>query len=78
MILSKWFSYVLSPNSSKVVKHVGAGLSFAMTVLIGVFVGFWVDKRWGVSPWGLVGGSAAGFGLGLYNFIREFTDTTNA
>lgn len=49
-----------------------------MTVLVGVWVGFWIDKHWGVAPWGLVGGSAAGFGLGLYNFIHEFTDTTNS
>lgn len=61
-------------NSNNALKHLGAGMNLAITVLVCAWLGYLADKRWGIKPWGLVGGAAVGIVAGLYNFIREFTD----
>ncbi len=33
-------------------------------------VGFWVDRKYGTGPWGLVIGLGLGFVGGTYNFIK--------
>ncbi len=33
--------------------------------------GYWIDRRWGAAPWGLLGGLLVGMGAGLYLMIRE-------
>lgn len=54
------------------------GIEMAASVLIGTFIGYWIDKWLGTSPWiliiGFVFGAAAGF-RNLYRFIsREDRD----
>ena len=39
----------------------GGGLEFAVAILLGVFAGQWLDRRWGTSPWLVV--------LGLYGLV---------
>lgn len=34
-------------------------------------VGYWIDGRYGTSPWGLLCGVFVGIGGGLYNLVRE-------
>jgi F0F1-type ATP synthase assembly protein I len=34
-------------------------------------VGYWVDSRFGTSPWGTLVGVIVGLGGGLYNLIRQ-------
>ena len=46
------------------------GMEFALTVLAGGFLGYWVDLKWNVSPWCLVAGVMSGFALGLYWVVR--------
>jgi ATP synthase protein I len=48
----------------------GLGLQFSITVVLCAFVGNWIDKRAGSSPWGVVIGGAVGFAAGLYALIR--------
>ena len=55
-------------------RHLYAGTSLALTILLFTFAGIWADRHWGVKPWGAVGGAFVGIGAGLYNFIREFGD----
>jgi F0F1-type ATP synthase assembly protein I len=62
-----------SQNSTTIWRHVYAGTSLAITILLCTFGGIWVDKHWGAKPWGAIGGAFIGIGAGLYNFIREFT-----
>lgn len=61
-------------NTSSVLKHVGAGMSLAITVLVCIWLGYVADKHWNIRPWGMVAGAGIGIGAGLYNFIREFDD----
>ncbi len=44
--------------------------------LVGAVVGFtlagwWVDRRWGTDPWGLLAGIGLGLIGGMYNLIRQ-------
>ncbi len=35
------------------------------------YLGWWLERRYGWEPWGLLGGLLAGTGFGLYRLIRE-------
>jgi len=62
------------PGGNNIWRHFYAGTSLALTILLFTFAGIWVDRRWGVNPWGAVVGAFVGIGAGLYNFIREFAN----
>lgn len=34
-------------------------------------LGYWVDRRWGTDPWGLLAGIGLGLIGGMYNLIRQ-------
>jgi ATP synthase protein I len=53
----------------------GIGTSLAITVLLGVLAGRWVDARWGTEPVFTLVGAVLGIGGGLYGFIRTVTAT---
>lgn len=67
-----------SPQGSNLWRHLYSGTSLAITILLCTFLGIWVDRRWGISPWGTVVGAAVGIGAGLFNFIREFTNDSTS
>lgn len=48
----------------------GLGVEFAVSVAGGCLLGWYLDGRWGTSPWLLITGAALGFGLGLYSMIK--------
>lgn len=61
---------------SKRVDRIGwrlAGVSweFSSQVLAGVLIGWGIDWYFGVKPWGIVGGAAAGLAVGSLQFIRN-------
>ena len=39
--------------------------------LLGVVVGWWVDKSKGTAPYGVLIGAMVGIGVGFYGFIRD-------
>jgi ATP synthase protein I len=47
------------------------GTQMAVTIVLGVFGGMWLDGRWGTSPILTVVGSVLGIGLGMGVVIRE-------
>lgn len=49
----------------------GIGFEFVAAVAVFALVGYWVDRRWGTKPWGLVIGAVLGLIGGMYNLIRE-------
>lgn len=51
----------------------GIGLQFAVTILVFVFAGVWLDKRLGTSPWLLLVCVFAGAGGGFYSMYRRVT-----
>lgn len=49
------------------------GWELASFTLLGVGLGYWTDKRFSSSPWGVLIGVFTGIGLGLYRLIRTFS-----
>lgn len=46
------------------------GLEILVTVLIGAFVGYWLDGLWGTRPWLMLIGFMAGFIAGFLNIFK--------
>jgi len=53
------------------VRHSGMGLQLAGGVAGFAFGGYWIDKRYGTQPWGLVAGLVLGIVGGLYSLVKE-------
>jgi ATP synthase protein I len=51
----------------------GMGFELLAAVAGFTFVGYWIDRHFGTSPWGLVVCALLGIVGGLYNFIRTAT-----
>jgi len=51
----------------------GIGVQFALTLLVFVAAGIWIDRRLGTSPWLLIVCVFAGAGGGFYSMIRRVT-----
>ena len=66
------------PRPPNIWRHLYAGTSLAITILICTFVGVWVDRHSKLGPWGTIIGAFMGIGAGLYNFIREFANEADA
>jgi len=53
------------------VRYSGVGLELAGATAGLAFVGYWIDRRFGTQPWGILGGVIIGLVGGLYNLVRE-------
>lgn len=53
------------------VRYSGVGLELAGATAGLAFVGYWIDRRFGTQPWGILGGVVLGLVGGLYNLVRE-------
>ena len=51
----------------------GIGIQFALTILVFVFAGVWLDKRLGTSPWLLLVFVFVGAAGGFYSMYRRVT-----
>jgi F0F1-type ATP synthase assembly protein I len=47
-----------------------AGTELAVTVLVGLGGGYWLDSIWGTSPWLTGLGAVGGMALALYKLIK--------
>jgi hypothetical protein len=52
-------------------KFAGAGAQLAVTVLLFVGLGLWLDRRYGWSPWGGMIFGMLGVAAGLYHFVKD-------
>ncbi len=49
------------------------GLQLAISVVVFFFIGYWLDGKFGTSPWLTIAGSVLGATGGLIKFLREAT-----
>jgi F0F1-type ATP synthase assembly protein I len=49
------------------------GFTFALSILLFVYVGQWLDRKLGTAPLFLVVGAFAGAGAGFYSIYRRLT-----
>ncbi|HOB75228.1 MAG TPA: AtpZ/AtpI family protein [Phycisphaerae bacterium] len=59
------------PTQSGALRLAGAGVELAGTVAVACLLGYWIDNRFGTSPWGIVILAAIGVVGGLYNLVRR-------
>jgi F0F1-type ATP synthase assembly protein I len=52
-------------------RYSALGVELAAAIVGFALVGFWIDRRYGTAPWGLVVGVALGVVGGMYNLIRQ-------
>jgi len=53
------------------VRYSGVGLELAGATAGLALVGYWIDGKFGTSPWGILGGVIIGIVGGLYNMVKE-------
>ncbi len=58
-------------NAQDTVAITTLGLEFATAVALGTAGGFYADKHWHTTPWGILAGVLAGFALGMYIVLKE-------
>lgn len=46
------------------------GFQLAISVVVGVMAGRWLDARWATTPWLTIVGMLLGSGAGFWNLIR--------
>jgi F0F1-type ATP synthase assembly protein I len=51
----------------------GAGIQFAVALVLSVILGSWLDKRYGTGPLFILLGLAVGGGGGFYSLYRKVT-----
>lgn len=54
----------------RVGRYAGAGVELAAAVGALCLAGYWVDRKFGTDPWGMLVGAVTGIVGGLYNLIR--------
>jgi F0F1-type ATP synthase assembly protein I len=52
-------------------EYAGAGLQFALTLVVFMFLGIWLDKRLGSSPWFVLICVFVGAAAGFYSIYRK-------
>jgi F0F1-type ATP synthase assembly protein I len=50
--------------------YLGLGTSLAVTVLLGVGLGYWADRELGTQPWLFLLGAVSGLAMALYQFFK--------
>jgi F0F1-type ATP synthase assembly protein I len=54
----------------------GIGIEFVGIVVVCALIGYWADRHWHSSPWGVIAGLVLGMIGSLYNLIRETTSAS--
>jgi hypothetical protein len=59
------------PGSMSGAEFAGLGMQFALTVLVFVFGGVWLDRKLGTSPWLVIVCVFLGGAVGFYSMYRK-------
>lgn len=52
-------------------QYLGLGLEIMMGVVLGLAVGWWLDSKFGWSPWGVLVGTMLGLASGMYMMLKQ-------
>lgn len=55
----------------KAYEIIAAAMQLALAVILMVFLGTWLDGKFGTKPWLMIAGLAVGFAAGFYAFLRS-------
>ena len=58
-------------------EYAGAGLQLAVTLVVFMFFGIWLDKRLGSSPWFVIICVFVGAAAGFYSLYRKLMSPSN-
>lgn len=53
--------------------YLGLGIELAVTLLVFIFIGQYLDKRWDTDPWLFLACAALGFIIAFYNFFKTIS-----
>lgn len=59
------------PEGPSPLRFVGIGVEFVAPVIVGVFGGRWLDRRFGTEPWLLLVLTVLGAVAGMINLVRR-------
>lgn len=54
-------------------RYSGFGLTWALSVLLFLMLGYWLDGRWGTLPWLTIAGAFIGAAGGFVSLVRGLT-----
>jgi len=60
-----------SDEGPSVSEFAGVGLQFAVSILVFLYAGQWLDRKLGTAPWLLMGGVFLGAGASFYSMYRK-------
>lgn len=52
-------------------EYAGLGLQFAVSILVFLYAGQWLDRRLGTEPWFMIAGVFTGAGASFYSMYRK-------
>lgn len=52
-------------------RYAGVGLQFAASIVVFLYAGQWVDRRFGTAPWGVLAGVFVGASAAFYSIYRR-------
>lgn len=59
------------PGQMGAMRLAGAGVELVATVVVACLLGYWIDRRFGTEPWGLLILAGVGIVGGIYNLVRQ-------
>ena len=60
-----------SDTGPSMTEFAGVGLQFAVSILVFLYLGQWLDRKLGTAPWLLIGGVFLGAGASFYSMYRK-------
>lgn len=72
--MKRFYWRIMKKETGKTIRELGyfasLGMSVAFAVFIGLFIGIWLDKKFGTDPVIMFVGLAVGIAAGFNNIIR--------
>jgi len=66
----KWLKKAFGEGEAQMTAQASAvGITFAVAIVLGLALGWWLDRKLGTAPWLLLGGLFLGIGAGFKNLF---------